>query len=72
MTQQRKRHLSLIGIFAFSIFLFWLGDDYLISSVPAEYVGFIVVLIGLAGVFGINIWAGGPLDLKRDADATED
>jgi len=48
------------------VLFIWLGDDWRIGSVPAHSIGYIVAAIGLAGVFGINIWAGGPLDPKND------
>ncbi len=68
MTQQTKRYLGLIGIFAASGYFVWLGDDWLINTVPARYVGYVVAAIGVAGLLGLNIWVGGPLDKRRDAD----
>lgn len=67
MTLQQKRLLSIAGIFIASGFFIYLGEDWLISSVPAKYIGYIVAAVAVAGLLGINIWAGGPLDKKLDA-----
>ena len=66
MTQRQKRAVALIGIFVAGGFFIWLGDDWTISSVPAHYVGYIVMAVGIAGVLGLNIWFGGPLDPRND------
>jgi hypothetical protein len=69
VSQQAKRYLCLVGIFAASGWFVWLGDEWRISTVPAHYVGYLVAAIGVAGLLGVNIWVGGPLDKKIDADA---
>jgi hypothetical protein len=69
VSQQAKRYLCLVGIFAFSGWLVWLGDEWRIRTVPAHYVGYLIAAIGVAGLLGLNIWYGGPLDKRRDADA---
>jgi hypothetical protein len=68
VSQQAKRYLCLVGIFAASGWFVWLGDEWRISTVPAHYLGYLVAAIGVAGLLGVNIWAGGPLDKKIDAD----
>lgn len=66
MTSKNQRRWSLVGIFAASAFFVWLGDSWLISAVPARYVGYLVAAIGVAGACGVNIWFGGPLDSRND------
>jgi hypothetical protein len=69
MSLKQKRRLTLAGIFIAAAFFVWMGlDGWTIQSLPAHYVGFIVAAIGLAGALGLNIWHGGPLDLRRDAE----
>jgi hypothetical protein len=68
VTQQAKRYLTLVGIFAFSGWLVWLGDEWRISTVPAHYVGYLIAAVGVAGLLGLNIWSGGPLDKRKDAE----
>src|SRR5262245_4373066 len=65
------RYLTLVGIFAFSGWLIWLGDEWLIRTTPAHYVGYLIAAIGVAGLLGLNIWVGGPLDKRRDADLAD-
>jgi hypothetical protein len=71
VTQQAKRYLTLVGIFAFSSWLVWLGDEWRINTVPAHYAGYLIAAIGVAGLLGLNIWVGGPLDKRRDADLAD-
>jgi hypothetical protein len=68
MTQQTKRYLSLIIFFGGAGYFVWLGDGWRIDSVPAQYVGYIFAAIGVAGLLGLNIWIGGPLDKRKDAE----
>ena len=44
------------------------GDDCHIGTTPAHYVGYLIAAIGVAGLLGLNIWWGGLLDKRRDAD----
>lgn len=69
VSQQAKRYLCLVGIFTAGGWLVWLGDEWRISTVPAHYLGYLVAAIGVAGLLGINIWVGGPLDKRIDANA---
>lgn len=68
MTLPQKRRLTLIGVFIAGAFFVWIGlDGWTIKSLPAHYLGFIVIAIGIAGLLGLNIWYGGPLDLRLDS-----
>jgi hypothetical protein len=69
VTRQVARYLTLVCIFALSGYLIWLGDDWPVRIVLAHYVGYLVAAIGLTGLLGVNIWYGGLLDKRRDADA---
>ena len=68
MSRQATRYLCLVVIFAVSGYLIWRGDDWHIGTTPAHYVGYLIAAIGVAGLLGLNIWWGGPLDKRRDAD----
>jgi hypothetical protein len=70
MTPSRKRALSIVGIFVAGGFFVWIGlDGWTISTMPAHYLGFIVLAVGVAGMCGLNIWHGGPLDPKNDSQS---
>jgi hypothetical protein len=58
----------LVVIFAVSGYLIWRGDDWHIGTTPAHHVGYLIAAIGVAGLLGLNIWWGGLLDKRRDAD----
>ena len=68
MSRQATRYLCLVVIFAVSGYLIWRGDEWHIGTTPAHYVGYLIAAIGVAGLLGLNIWWGGPLDKRRDAD----
>jgi hypothetical protein len=68
VSRQAKRYLSLVVIFAISGYLIWRGDDWHIGTTPAHYVGYLIAAIGVVGLLGLNIWWGGLLDKRRDAD----
>jgi hypothetical protein len=72
MSLRHKRRLTLAGIFVAAAFFIWIGlDGWTIQSLPAHYLGFIVATVGLAGALGLNIWHGGPLDLRLDRSESE-
>jgi len=68
MSRQTTRYLCLVVIFAVSGYLIWRGDDWHIGTTPAHDIGYLIAAFGVAGLLGVNIWWGGPLDKRRDAD----
>ena len=67
MTRKQKRRAVLVGIFVTSAFFIWIGfDGYVIDSCPAQFVGYLVGALGIAGLLGLNIHHGGPLDPRND------
>jgi hypothetical protein len=58
----------LVFLFGFAGWLIYLGlNDYVFDGVvPAHYVGLALAAAGVGGLLGLNIWAGGPLDLRND------
>ena len=72
MTQQAKRYLSLIIFFVASGYFIWLGDETRIFGLlPARPAGYLFAAIAIAGLLGFNIWIGGPLDKRKDANLTD-
>ena len=68
MTLRKQRMLVLIGVFVAGGFFVWIGfSGWKIDALPAQYLGYIVLCIGIAGLLGANIWYGGPLDLRHDS-----
>lgn len=46
----------------------WLGyRGWQMDNVPAQWVGYLLLACGVAGLFGFNIWKGGPLDPQLDS-----
>lgn len=48
---------SLFGIF---------GHDALVNGLPVHWVGYLLILLGILGFAGVNVFYGGPLDLRLD------
>jgi len=72
VTPQAQRYLTLIGFFVASGYFVWLGDEARIFGVlPARPVGYLFAAIAIAGLLGLNIWVGGPLDKRKDADLAD-
>lgn len=72
MTRQQKRTIALIFLFLFSGYLIWLGlDGWTIRTMPAHYLGYLLIAFGIAGLLGVNIWYGGPLDPRKDPKVPE-
>ncbi len=67
MTPRQKRAVALLCIFIAGGFFIWMGfDGWTIDALPAHYLGYLVIALGIAGLLGVNIWYGGPLDPRDD------
>ena len=70
MTRQAKRAFAIIGMFVFAGWMIYEGLNGLIfasSKMPVHYAGYIVAVMGVLGMCGVNIWRGGPLDPRNDS-----
>ena len=72
MTRTNQRRISLVAGTAFSIALIlgFFDDVWLFRNLPGKYLGFASLALMVLGVFGINVWIGGPLDMRNDPDDT--
>jgi len=67
MTRRQKRAWILVCVFGAGAFFIWMGfDGWTINALPAHYLGYIVMAVGIAALLGVNIWRGGPLDPRDD------
>lgn len=67
MMPKEKRGLSLAALFILGCFVVWLGfRGWSINHAPAQYIGYALIAVAIAGVLGANIWYGGPLDPRRE------
>ena len=65
---KHQRMAALVYLFLISGWLVFLRDRWTISMIPVRYLGYALGAFGLLGLFGVNIWYGGPLDPRRDRD----
>jgi hypothetical protein len=42
------------------------GREWLVNGLPVPWVGFALILLGILGFAGVNVFYGGPLDLRLD------
>jgi hypothetical protein len=67
MTRRHKRAGALVFLFAASgLFIYFGLRGWTLSSLPADYVGYLLAFFGVLGLCGVNIWYGGPLDPDDD------
>lgn len=45
------------------------GRGWLLNDLPAQYVGYFLYAFAGAGMLGVNVWYGGPLDPRLDPSA---
>lgn len=50
------------GGLLFAIF----GRAWLVNGLPVHWVGYVLNLMGILGLAGLNVFYGGPLDLRLD------
>ena len=53
---------SIGGGVLFAVF----GREWLVNGLPVHWVGYLLILIGILGLAGVNVFYGGPLDLRLD------
>jgi hypothetical protein len=68
MSRSQWRGIAFVFLFGFASYLIYIGlQGWVVNRLlPAHYLGFFLVAYGVAGLFGVNIWRGGPLDPRND------
>ena len=71
MSKQNMRALSLVALVATSVALVIAGFNGWVlikgaAELPMQYAGYLLGGAAVLGACGVNIWAGGPLDLKQE------
>jgi hypothetical protein len=65
--REGQRRLCSFGLIGAGIVIAWIGVDYVIGGIlPVPVFGLIVSGMGVLGLLGVNVFAGGPLDRNRD------
>jgi hypothetical protein len=41
-------------------------SDYSVNGIPANYLGYALIGVGVLALLGVNVWWGGPLDKRLD------
>ena len=69
LKKERKtwRKLSILFINIVGIVFVIMGYNGIeIEGLPGQYVGYFLIIFGLLGTFGVNIWYKGPIDPRDD------
>lgn len=45
-------------------------DGWLINGIPAPWLGYVLIAVGLLALMGFNVFRGGPLDKRHDRPST--
>ena len=70
--RRRWRRIVLGGLVAFAAWLVYSGHRGMhVDFIPAQYLGYLLFAFAALGASGVNIWYGGPLDLRLDPPSQE-
>ncbi len=73
MSDTKKRLIALAALGLFGIALIFFGfRGLLVDGFPAQYIGYFALAIVVGGLLGGNVWAGGPLDRRKDSEKRRD
>ena len=65
--RKQQRGMFLVFLFAAGLFLVVMGlFGWSVDSIPAYYLGALLLVFGAIGLCGVNIWKGGPFDPTHD------
>lgn len=68
MSRRLQRIFTLLFLFGFAALLIYMGfEGWELNDLPAQYVGYLIGGMGVLGLFGVNIWYGGPFDMRFDS-----
>jgi hypothetical protein len=66
MTRQQKRTLASLGVAVLGGWFTYLGNSWTVSGCPIWVLGVVFAGAGILGLCGVNVFAGGPLDVNND------
>jgi hypothetical protein len=66
--RERKTGRRIMTLWAFGagLVLIWGFEGWRINGVPAAWIGYLCIAIGVLSLLGFNPFRGGPLDKRRD------
>ena len=63
-----RRFICFWGIGGGVLFIVF-GRHWLVNGLPVHWLGYLFILLGILGLAGMNVFRGGPLDLRLDQPA---
>jgi hypothetical protein len=70
-TRKRKMMRRVMTLWALGgglIFILF-GHRWLVNGLPLHWVGYVFLIVGILAIAGVNVFYGGPLDLRLDRPA---
>src|SRR5436853_1619434 len=69
--RKRKAMRRFISFWAIGggILFIVVGRDWLVNGLPVHWVGYVLAILGILALAGLNVFRGGPLDLGLDRAA---
>jgi hypothetical protein len=68
--QKRKfwRKFFLFWCFGVALIFIFFFKHLAYAGIPVSYLGYFLIILGVLGLLGVNVWIGGPLDKRFDKD----
>ena len=60
-----RRFISVWAIVGGIVFIVF-GRNWLVNGLPVHWIGYVIGLLGILGLAGVNVFRGGPLDSRLD------
>ena len=65
------RRIMTFWAFGAGLVLIWGFEGWRINGVPASWIGYLCIAIGVLDLLGFNTFRGGPLDKRQDPPVTQ-
>lgn len=72
MSRRRWRTVIHAGLIVVAVGFVIRGHrGWVVDDLPAHFIGYLFAGFWVAGLLGVNVWAGGPLDPRNDPKPAE-
>src|SRR4051812_20945450 len=67
--RQTMRRVMTVWALGVGLILILFGHRWLVNGIPLHWVGYAILILGILAIAGLNVFYGGPLDLRLDRPA---
>lgn len=69
-SRKMKRLIASLFSLGFGLVLVIFFEDWTIDLIPAPWLGYVLIAIGILALLGFNVFRGGPFDKRLDPPQT--